>query len=469
MLKNNKTMKVQNLKRSDIIIPTLNNRVEIAKQVFQSYLEAGYSVYDVVAEGGFNNLSGKTAGKWLCVWINGTPTGSYTIYNAAFSTHTKVAIMGIRVDSIYNIVNIDSPFSLVGSSSPVSGLNKFEIVFCNVTFKSQLAGLSKLQYSNFITDNQEIDLNSLSTIESCTLDKISFGSYSLTDPGNEILFNNCKIKSSVSTSYSSSYLRLKNCSIESSITMGEPAAPTRLDIRYDNVRVLSGVTYTIKATCLTSSNILYNNGGTIAGNISGLIINYISNNTAAQINYSLIVTSLLSSANYTTASITPTYTRKSIRGYLGTIKRNYYQLNFNPQNTISDTLKYNDDNDLLVWYRDDIEADLTSASIAKIKNLTYYQTDGVTAVTTFRDSESYLIIAERDSTAGTYGIFGYHKGQLYPTAYSEIWDNELYTIKRVINILEYPEEVTYSNLYNIANSPIEASYLMQDQTSKVIR
>lgn len=469
MLKNNKTMKFQNLRRSDIIVDNTINRREIADQYLRDYIAAGYIIYDVVAESGFTNLPSKTAGKYICLWVNGTPTGTYNLVNTMFSTHTDVVIMGIRVDSLYQIVNIDQPFTLSIASPPVQGLNKFRMIFCNVKFQAQLTGLSELAYCNFTTDNQQIDINNLNIIRNCTLSKLLSGEFALTAPGSLVTLQDCELKTSINTSYSGSLLSLINCNITSSITLGQAGATSRLDVRYQNVYIASGVTLTLNCTCTTSENLLYNNGGTIAGIISGIIVQNISKSNWTALQQNLASAYILDSALYTTASIIPTYTRKSIRGYLGTIKRNYYQLAFNPQNTIADTLKYNDDNDLLLWYRDDIEADFTTALIAKIKNQIFYKTDGATAVTTYRDSESYLIIAERDSVAGTYGIFGYHKGQILTTIYSEIWNNETYTIKRVFNILEFPEEASYTNLYNISNSPIEASYLMQDITSKVVK
>ena len=42
-----------------------------ADNYLKTLLKGGYTIYDVVAEGGFGNLASKAAGKYVCVWKNG--------------------------------------------------------------------------------------------------------------------------------------------------------------------------------------------------------------------------------------------------------------------------------------------------------------------------------------------------------------------------------------------------------------
>ena len=474
MLKNSKAVKVQNVRKTDLISEPLQYRQEDADRIFREYLSAGYIVYDVVSNGGFNALSGKTPGKYICVWINGTPSGTYTSYNAAYTTHTDVVIFGVRIDTNYNLVSINNQFTLSPNvpEGVIDANLRLSFVFCNVIITSNVNNFSGaiLHSKITITATIWIFLYNSPNINHSHLYTTSGYGY---DCRTALLtIKNCILDSGI-VAYpfgSNQKLILENCAtLNNSIGIGISINTTIMDIELKNYFIADGLTVTLFATVLTNNNtIITNNTGTLL-NISGTLKKYTALTNYWKSGVQSLTTSYLTSTNnykYLNAKIFAQ--RVSQRGFLGTIKRNFYNLVFDSYFEIDDSLKYNDDTDLMLVWREDLETEFSTNLIAKIKNLLLYKSNGTTVVTNYRNNESFLIYATRDGQSD-YAVFAWHKGEIKPTIYSEVWPDNLYTVVRIFQIWEHPEEVTMLNLYNIDDSPIEATYLMQDTTSKVFR
>ena len=77
MMKNTRTLQVLNVKRNDlqnvpIDINTPGFTLDMFKFYYAGLIAQGYILYDVYANSGFAALATKTAGKYLCVWTQGS-------------------------------------------------------------------------------------------------------------------------------------------------------------------------------------------------------------------------------------------------------------------------------------------------------------------------------------------------------------------------------------------------------------
>lgn len=470
MLRNSQAVKIKNIRRQDLIVNNVQNRFEEADALFRSLLAAGYVIYDVVANSGFAALDSVSVGKYVCVWVNGDPSvSSYALTTNNVTRHTDVIIIGIRINSAYNIINHTLSYS-IDNGGAANYNNKLRVHYSSITIKSNVVGFAGFSYCNFSVYNTAIDINELTTIDNCNISIGGNARYLLTmTNGTAVTITNSNINAEIECNYSYGKLKLINCKfVYTSGIYG--LNPGYIDIEFNNVYVDNNGTLALgRTTCNTSYNIL---NAHYTANVAGVItsINILRKNNFLTYNRytQLAISYLTSTTGFITKLARYAHQRSSFRGYGGIIKRNFYSVGHEPHYRVDDDLKYNDDDDLELAWRERLETEVAAALIAKIKNFTFYKSDGTTAVTTYRNNESFLIYATRDGQSD-YGIFAWHKGQLYPTIYSEVWPDQLYTIVRVFQIWEYPEEVVMSNTFDIDDSPIEATYLMQDMTSKVIR
>lgn len=473
MLQNSRAIKVQNLRSTDLITNNLENRMEDADAYIRSLLAQGYVIYDVAAHGGFGTVYTTPGVNILCVFVNADPAGPYSFDSSFMYGHSNVVLTGIRLDSGNNVVKHSLAYSLTNVAY-YSGGNYTIFAFANITFASsgqniiQMKGvvnstITMTYYVSFDVNHLIININS--TFIGGVLNITNSPPYPTT-------FQNCVIRSDISTPYATSLLALTNCLLHGTISIWSGSAGI-IDLTLNNVYLDNAAAVTIQSnigiTCLTGFNIVnapYN--ASLSGAINALSI--IRNNTIYWYNdKTQIVTSYLTSTtNFVVAYAHIAHQRKSIRGPLGTIKRNYYNIQFDAIFSISDSLKYNDDGDLMLVWRDALETEFTTDLIAKIKNYQFYKSDGTTLVSTYRNAESFLILAQRVSDS-SYTVFAWHKGMIWATIYGEVWRDSLYTIIRCFQIWEHPEEVSLLNLYTMTDSPVEATYLMQDATSKVVR
>jgi len=474
MLKNSRSLYIQNVKNTDLITNNLEHRRGDADALIRYYLSLGYTIYDVVAEGGFGNLQTNAIGTYLVVWIGANPTGTYIVGGGNFALHTGLVITGIRLDSSYNVISYNNSVNLdTVAHAQFDGKNHLTLAFINSSIIFQLLGIKGIVDST-ISTTTFIDLNDLTDINNSYF--TGAGQIDLTMAiGTSTIFTNCKFNINIYSYYSTGSVKFVNCLLSGTMSLigfyqAFPAFNGFIDIIANNLFVDNSASITLtRITCTTGNNIFnvpYN--AIITGSINAL--NILRTNILFWYDYkSQLTTSYFTStAGYTEILGTFSYQRKSIRGFLGTIKRNFYYLQFDPVFQITDSLKYNDDNDLMLVWRSDLETELSSTYlIAKIKNYQFYKTDGTTLISTYRNAESFLMLVQRDSTSA-YTYMAWHKGEIWSTIYGETWLDSLYTIVRCFHILEFPEEVSFKNLYNYTNSPMEATYLMQDATSKVV-
>jgi hypothetical protein len=156
----------------------------------------------------------------------------------------------------------------------------------------------------------------------------------------------------------------------------------------------------------------------------------------------------------------------STPGSLGTIRRQFYKIDFIENHQFNDDLKNFDDNDIFIVNRADLSAYLlTTLGIGSVLGLRFYQGSGSTLAAP-RIDETFLIQIINGSNIH---YIAWHQGELKKTIYSDYWDETRYTIGAIFQIWENPAEVDYSNLWNQTNSPISGSIQVQDITSKVIR
>lgn len=161
---------------------------------------------------------------------------------------------------------------------------------------------------------------------------------------------------------------------------------------------------------------------------------------------------------------------ENIRGTGYQYSRRYYQLSFQDSNIVSEDFKtmFAREQSLLVIWRDDLdETFVTEAGGARtIRNLLLCEHDGTTAYD-YRNNENFFLLAE--DSGGNEAVFSWYQGMIFPTAFTDFWDNTVYTIKRCFQLLEPPDKLTWRNKINgMLDSPIECSAQFQDMTSMYV-
>ncbi len=173
--------------------------------------------------------------------------------------------------------------------------------------------------------------------------------------------------------------------------------------------------------------------------------------------------------NYGTIDLIVTQERRSFRGTLGTIKRQYYNVQFSQNLQIDPAFKYFDDNDLLIIKRTQEETELTPTNTAinakRIRGLHFFESDGITEYT-YRNDENFLCLGEK--SGGDRCIFAFYKGEIRPTIFSDIYSNETYWIVACFQIWRPPTDVSVRNLLIMPDGPLTGNLLYEDLTSTVV-
>ncbi len=124
MRKDSNNLKVQIVKRSDLILNKIECRKADVQAELAAYITAGYTIYDVAlaANSGFTGLHTATAGNYVCVW-RGARAASYTLVLADITRHTNVVIFNAEVNALNQITAIADNTYILPAGDYTSKLN----------------------------------------------------------------------------------------------------------------------------------------------------------------------------------------------------------------------------------------------------------------------------------------------------------------------------------------------------------
>lgn len=506
MLKNSRYLQVLTLKANDLTNEVIQpNAIDInfdeAALYYQEALQAGYTLYNVTAEGGFGNLATKAAGSYICAFTS-QPTGSYTIASTSLSGTSGVAHTAIVVTSIILDATVFNPRSI--GTMTVTGYTE------NVSYETMRFKYADvtLNATKTIATQKWSSLN----IDRCYLTVSLSVAFNYIGTGT-INWTNINVRSIVSgqTLQFEGGGPPNTINIQNFRAISTTAAPTlKFDLSSTSIFTIENAyvkftglapTITIKRSLNASSgylfrscyfesstinidvinNKLYGPGGatnilytsptsnisTTDGSVCDMTIGYPSTTTVYVTGgRSNLDTTLVSTVTASSLYLEGRFTQRkvSLRGSYGTIRRQYYDIAFDPQTVIDDDLKNFDDLDRLVVNRSDLSTVLTAISASRVKGYAWFESGGTTRKYP-RIDESFLFLATSGSNTH---VLAYHKGEIRKTIFSDYWPTTLYTVGLCFQIWEFPEEVAYRNIYNVTDSPIEGGFSVQDLTSKVV-
>lgn len=514
MLKNSKLLNIISKRKKDFWTEeALDWNLEEVQAWLNQKINDGYSLYNMTTEGNsFGPLAGKTAGKWIIVWTN-DPSGTYQMNQTITSgwsgvQHTDVIITGIKLgagmtSSIYNVIGV-KPVGLSVETATTGYKNIISLQYGSFSINNglgidqDLKGLyfknCNLSITNRTTANKTVTLQNDSASSAipllenvnCTLYTMNDTHFNIIHTGNTA--GNFAIRNTVinqqTNNTGSQWVYLKGNTAGTGYYFN--AKNTKF---LGNFSIYSGITYGF-SNCLFGYSLFGLNGkldivssvsyANNTVNIPSLLslTGYTKNYTFVPYKeYQVIVDgknrldhSVIAGLNTTSLEMNADirYTRKTIKGILGTVKRNYYSINFRKNTVIDDSLKNFDDMDYFLVWRKDLEAEFTNFG-------TDVYTDGYNiiynnAIVNYTNDESLLILIEDTSNQYGYNVVAYHKGKINTTVFGQnLIIGSTYKMKRIFQIFEFPEEVSVSNAYNIDDAPLDASITVQDITSKVVR
>jgi hypothetical protein len=123
--------------------------------------------------------------------------------------------------------------------------------------------------------------------------------------------------------------------------------------------------------------------------------------------------------------------------YFNTGTRTNYSMTFYANNPIPDDIKrFSQDQNFFIQ-REDIETDIASSSgVKSIYNYNFYDTTSFASEFDYDNDENFLIKAYRASDTSQVAEFEFYNNNLYPTVFSDIWDDSVYIIENAFQILE---------------------------------
>lgn len=495
--------KAWNAKRSDLIYQQLRITKRKAEDAFAQYLSNDYTIYDVVAENGFANLASKPVGKYICVWKNGQSVGKYTggydMRANFFTRHTDVVIMGVKINSQNAIVKI-LPF-VAFDFKYGTDINDYDYNYkLTIQLTNFVIGTGSSPYSikkvKFLDCfMEELSSNSFNRFYSCAIDRCKIG----------------KTENSIWFQYEQEADSLINV-LENNFFEGSPSSACyfrlnkKLTLKNTHIKNFSQGSGNYRGDfqgvggvqVLNFDNVLFENFKLLMGqlkndNLFPIYVKDINFYAGDYSNYkfkqgysdrqkflsddatewALDIEGIMTNENYTNLPVIISTQIQNFRVAGNEYSRRYYQLSFQSDKQFDDAFKtmFAREQSILVWWRDDLDQLLVNAigGAKKVKNLTLYENNGTTLFD-YRNNENFMMVA-KDAEHNRV-VLCWYEGLVFPTVFTDFFNDIEYTIERCFQILEPPEQVVWRNLlYDYANnsefinSPIEGSALFQEMTS----
>jgi len=480
MLIDSRKLTAWNVRKNDVWTRSKLCSLNDVKIRFSKLIRDGYEIVEAPTSGTIDLTSySNSEHKYLLIWKDIEPTGtitvdeSKTLYDSGgsiISNGGNVVIFGVKINSVNQVkkylleINFDvtdgDDYSHVlhieyAKINIVVSLNK---ILNQIDFNFSILTGGPDAYANF-PDIVNSNMNNVDCYN------VNYGS-----SGVPTLLNQCRIIETIGGKHLDINMlgTLQNCVLKNETTAFFQLFGT---IATKNTMLHIGG-FILDFDSDDKNNILYANNANFYPIASGYkdVILENTNKTDSEIlnrRDSLDTAALQNVSNYKTLAATVVQERRSFRGTLGRIKRQYYNVRFEQDKLVDPGFKYFDDDDLLIVKREEEEAVLISDSGGprKIKSLTFYENDGATEYN-YRNDENFLIIA--DDGAGIKAVFAWYKGALRPTVFSDVWDDTVYTIETVFQIWRPPSDISIRNMWMTNDGPLSGNVLYKDLTSVVV-
>lgn len=406
------------------------------EKTFFDYVQSGYTLYDVTASSGYAGLSTVSTGNVLC-YYTATPSTAYqTVSSSAVGIHDNVIITGILYSSgVITNYNLDTYLEL-GSSATNGDFDD----------KLYLYGLN-LYRENNTKPTDSFNINNCTIKESGTNTAGAPMFLSLVNINNSVFYDELYVSNT--TNYS-----INNCEFiannsTSKISFEKPGNINNVSINgYNSVKFSSS---------LNTDNNIYVSDTTsflILGNIKTVFINntigFFSTARTAQfkpsstdkqqfvfgvpsINWDLVDFTDFQEVD---ADYKTEYVIDNTK-FFNTGTRTNYSMTFYGNNPIPDEVKKFSQDQYFFVQREDIETDLASSSgVKSIYNYNFYNTTAASSEYDYSNDENFLIKCYRASDTSQVATFAYFNNQLYPTVFSDVWDDNVYIIENCFMIWE---------------------------------
>lgn len=488
MLADSRTIRCLNIPRKDLLPITLESdnpdcRSYEASELFAEAIVGGAAILDLATTDPAALTGAAYAGKDVVAAFSAdTSASSYTISAASLSGVASFTIYGMNMDTNNRLTKFFANGQQIAITLSGNDFSKLRFKYCyylniigSATTQMPLFQNSRVDIAGTVTHAVSAGTGPIFDTCAVTLTDNTTINVSSTEP----LFDNCWVEGGGSTgatlnALSGIHATWRNTLTTLVINLSGAGSWTPTNCFHRSPKVMSPliISNTLSASpTLGTMYVSYSEAlsGTSFTQPIGWDIRYISqdyipfdaNILLLSGDYSTI-TGLSTSTSTFDAQVTQI--RKTIRGTYGTIKRNYYNLQFQDNHVMDDSLKYFDDNDMILADRTDLLTSLvTGASAATFTNLIPVNA-GNTEID-FRADESFLLLL---TSAEHSAIIAYHKGEWMQTLLSDHFTDVEYTPAAAFQIWEMPEEVSYRNVWDIDNSPIDGSITVQDITSKVV-
>lgn len=470
------TRKMMVYKQDDIIKTELRNTKQEVDKAYSDYISDGYVIYDVVAEGGFANLAGKTPGKYICVWKGADPVGTYAIISACISPHIDVVILGIKINSSNAIEEIDIDVNL-GFFTPSGDFSKVLLQYmywydktytvltagtdyvekmrvknCKIAavFMGYALGASVALYRNIELNNCYLNVQSVAGVIGYYIEytqNVSIGNCYFDIPSSSyalmVNINNCTLNFQ--------NIQINNLDLYL-INTGGTAHCNMQNVFFSNK--FSSLN-TVTASDMTKRILNTIDGYAFVfsgGNLENYIIKTVATTNGFIVGKYEIDFTAINFANFLDLTADWSHDNIDDTNYVvGYQHLDYYNAVFLNNYELPDELKKFSKDYLFVVKRDDFDADLLNATggAFKIKNFTLYENDGTT-LADFQAMENFLIKA----TDGTDTVvFLYMDNVLYGTIFTDIWDDTIYTITQCFQLWKVDQAQGIGNLIKQYNNP----------------
>lgn len=408
----------------------------------------------------------------------------YVVADSDVAIHDDVRILGIKIDSsTYKIEAIDRTLKFLCEYSTVAHRtfdDKLSLSFVKAYFGTNGSANYAHYYISF--NNCElhlmnyIEISDMAVFDSNVVYCDAAASNALYGYYRDTTISNCKIliNNSISIGEKVGFLGnsviVRNCEIigSKSGTLVQFGNVSGLDCVVDNIYCES----IDIAHFSTSVGVIYFKDCTVSYAFSGVILrsaypdrqNFISPDSSA---YALNTAEIINDENFKNLDVIISSSLNNVRVAGNEYSRRYYEFSFHDSNIVGSEFKtmFAREQSLLVVWRDDLDDTFVNdeSGALKIKNLALFEHDGETPYD-YRNNENFFLLAE--DSDGAECVFCWYQGIVYPSAFSDYWDDYEYTITRCFQILEAPEKMTWRNKINgIDDSPVEGSGSWKDCTS----
>jgi len=396
--------------------------------------------------------------------------GADSIVAGDVTIHDDVVVMGIKIDVWSQITKFDLQLNVYFLGGDEDFTNKLTLYFLNL----KVAGASYSYHYGIKFSNNSIDFHGtqVNFFERCNCYNNTITISRLTHLGS-----NCELINNIITGGpQNSYiyfdnLKLKNLYLDDvSIFFSGSFSPTE---PISNVCVIESHIYNQLGS---ASFLLFVRDVTFSNYaIGGLILKpaypdrqtFISDEVTE---WTLDIDGVMTDGNFAKFDTMISTNLKNFRVAGNEYSRRYYQFSFLDNHEIPDKFKtmFAREQSVLVIHRDDLDEVLVNAAggAKKIKNLQLYENNGTTPFD-YRNNENFLMVIEGADAVKR--VVCWYEGMVFPSAFSDFWDNTEYTILRCFQLLEPPEDVVWRNRsigqnYK-ENCPVEGSMSFQDMTS----